>query len=479
MTEKNYKTLVGLEIHAELATASKMFCGCTNTYGGDVNTHCCPICLGLPGTLPIVNKRAIEFAIQTGLAFNAKIARKSKMDRKNYFYPDLVKAFQISQYDMPLCENGHVDIETAIGKKRIGIQRIHIEEDTGKSLHAEDGSSLLDYNRCGVPLIEIVTHPDISNAEEAGAFLERLKATLEYIEVSDCKMEQGSLRCDVNVNVVSEDGSVKSNITEIKNLNSFKAAMKAIEFETRRHIELLEKGANTLKETRRWDDAKNETFHMRSKEFVQDYRYFPEPDIVDFEIDADWIERLELELPELPEARKARFASEYGIPEYDAGVLTATRQMADYFEILAKRVGDGKLASNWIMTEMMRRLKDEGMELDGLRFTAAQFADLIAMVKDGTLNQNAAKKVFRRLFEEGGDPKAIVEAEGLVQLSDTGLIKETVEAVLAANPQSIEDYKNGKDRAFGFLVGQVMKASKGKANPQVVNELLAEALKNV
>jgi aspartyl-tRNA(Asn)/glutamyl-tRNA(Gln) amidotransferase subunit B len=473
----NYKTLVGLEIHAELATASKMFCGCTTTYGGDVNTHCCPICLGLPGTLPVVNKRAIEFAIQTGLAFNAKIAKISKMDRKNYFYPDLVKAFQISQYDMPLCEHGHVDIETSSGKKRIGIQRIHLEEDTGKSLHAEDGSSLLDYNRCGVPLIEIVTLPDLSNAEEAGAFLDRLKATLEYIEVSDCKMEQGSLRCDVNVNVVSEDGSVKTNITEIKNLNSFKAAMKAIDYETRRHIAALERGENTLKETRRWDDAKNETFHMRTKEFVQDYRYFPEPDIVDFEIDADWIERLELELPELPQTKRLRFISEYGIPEYDAGVLTSTRQMAAYFETLAERAGDPKLASNWIMTELMRRLKEEDLELDALRFSIEAFAELISMVRDGTLNQNAAKKVFRRLFEEGGSPKAIVESEGLAQQSDANVLKEAVEAVLKANPQSIEDFRNGKDRAFGFLVGQVMKASKGKANPQVVNELLTEALK--
>jgi len=272
---------------------------------------------------------------------------------------------------------------------------------------------------------------------------------------------------------------VKSNITEVKNLNSFKAAMKAVEFETKRHLELLERGENTRKETRRWDDTKNETVHMRTKEFVQDYRYFPEPDIVDFEIDADWIERLELELPELPEARKLRFISEYGIPEYDAGVLTSTRQMADYFETLVGRVGDGKLTSNWIMTELMRRLKDEGQELDTLRFTVEQFAELIAMVKDGTLNQNAAKKVFRRLFEEGGEPKAIVEAEGLVQTSDAGLINETVASVLSANPQSVEDYKNGKDRAFGFLVGQVMKASKGKANPQMVNELLAEALKNL
>lgn len=474
-----YKTLIGLEIHAELSTASKMFCGCTTTYGGDVNTHCCPICLGLPGTLPVVNKRAIEFAIQTGLALNAKIARKSKMDRKNYFYPDLVKAFQISQYDMPLCEHGHIDIETPTGKKRIGIQRIHIEEDTGKSIHAEDGSSLLDYNRCGVPLIEIVSEPDLSTAEEAGEFLDLLKATLEYIEVSDCKMEQGSLRCDVNVNVVSEDGTVKSSIAEIKNLNSFKAVMKAIEFETKRHILALDSGEKTLKETRRWDDTKGETVHMRSKEYVQDYRYFPEPDIVDFDVDIEWIEQLESQLPELPNVKRLRFISAYGIPSYDAGVLISSKQLSEYFETLAERCGDPKLASNWIMTELLRRLKEEGLELDALRFSVDDFAELLGMVKQGYINQNAAKKVFRRLFEEGGKPKAIVEAEGLVQQSDTSVILDVVQAVLAANPQSIEDYKNGKDRAFGFLVGQVMKQSKGKANPQVVNQLLTEVLEKL
>lgn len=475
----NYRTLIGLEIHAELSTASKMFCGCTNTYGGDVNTHCCPICLGLPGTLPVVNKRAIDFAIMTGLSLGAKIAKKSKMDRKNYFYPDLVKAFQISQYDMPLCEHGHIEIDTPTGKKRIGIQRIHIEEDTGKSIHADDGSSLLDYNRCGVPLIEIVSEPDLSSSEEAVEFLDRLKATLEYIGVSDCKMEQGSLRCDVNVNVVSEDGSVKSNITEVKNLNSFKAAMKAIEFETTRHIDTLERGENTLKETRRWDDSKNETIHMRSKEYVQDYRYFPEPDIVDFEVDIEWIERLEDELPELPNVKRLRFISEYGIPSYDAGVLISSKQLSEYFETLSARCGDAKLASNWIMTELMRRLKEEELELNSLRFTVDDFAVLLLMVKDGFINQNAAKKVFRRLFEEGGDPKVIVETEGLAQQSDSGIVLDAVRAVLEANPQSIEDFKNGKDRAFGFLVGQVMKLSKGKANPQVVNELLTELLEKM
>ncbi len=471
----NYSTLVGLEIHAELLTESKMFCTCSAAFGGDVNTHCCPICIGLPGTLPVINKRAIEFAIMAGLSANCTIAEKSKMDRKNYFYPDLPKAYQISQYDMPLCTDGYLEIETGSGTKKIGIERIHMEEDTGKSLHTEDGSSLLNYNRCGVPLIEIVSRPDMACAEEATAFLEKLKGILEYIEVSDVKMEQGSLRCDVNVNVVADDGR-KTEIAELKNLNSFKAAAKAIEYETKRHIEALEAGENTLKETRRWDDAKSLTVSMRSKEYAHDYRYFPEPDLVEMEISQEWIERVRKELPELPQAKKDRFIKTYGIPGYDAGVLVSSKVLAAFYEEAAKLSGDAKLASNFIMTEILRRLKDMDSDISDMPFDASDFADLLKFVKSGTVSNNMAKKVFREMAETGKKPEKIIEEKGMKQITDESAIEEIVDRVISENPQSVEDYRNGKDRAVGFLVGQAMKASKGKAAPQTVNRMVREKL---
>jgi aspartyl-tRNA(Asn)/glutamyl-tRNA(Gln) amidotransferase subunit B len=472
----NYRTLVGLEIHAELLTESKMFCTCSTIFGGEVNTHCCPICIGLPGTLPVINKRAIEFAIMAGLSANCKIAQTCKMDRKNYFYPDLPKAYQISQYDMPICTDGYMEIETESGVKKIGIERIHMEEDTGKSLHTEDGSSLLNYNRCGVPLIEIVSRPDMASAAEATAFLEKLKAILEYIEVSDVKMEQGSLRCDVNVNVVADDGR-KTEIAEIKNLNSFKAAAKAIEYETARHIEALEDGGNTQKDTRRWDDAKGVTVSLRSKEYAHDYRYFPEPDLVEMEISDEWIDRVRKELPELPEAKKERFVASYGIPVYDAGVIVSSKALAAFYENSVRQAGDAKLASNFIMTEVLRRLKDTDASITDMPFDSTDFANLLKFVLDGTISNNMAKKVFREMAETGKKPEKVIEEKGMKQITDESAIEEIVIRVISENPQSIEDYRNGKDRALGFLVGQVMKASKGKAAPQTVNRLVRENLK--
>lgn len=469
-----YKTIVGLEIHSELKTKSKIFCGCTTEFGGDVNTHCCPVCLGLPGSLPVVNKKVIEYAIKAGLAFNCKIAEHTKMDRKNYFYPDLVKAYQISQYDLPLCYEGHVLIETKHGEKKIGLTRIHIEEDTGKSLHGLQDESLLDYNRSGVPLIEIVTEPDLSSAEEAGAFLDKLKATLEYLEISDVKMEQGSLRCDVNINVVDEANDVVSKIIEVKNLNSFKAVQKAIEFETKRHIELLEEGKNTQKATRRWDSETNTTKFMRSKQHVQDYRYFPEPDIVDFEISRDWVESVEKELPELPHDKMERFIAKYDIPEYDADVLVNDKALANYFEEICAQFDDYKLVSNWIMTELMRRMNSEEVTLEELNFTQEAFVTLLKELKADHISNNSAKKVFREMFEKGAKPLEVIEEKGLKQISDDSFISDIVDEVLGENQEAIEDIRNGKDRAIGYLVGQVMKKSRGKANPQKANELIRE-----
>lgn len=472
-----YKTIVGLEIHSELMTKSKIFCGCSTEFGSDVNTNCCPICLGMPGALPVLNKRVVEFGIKAGLAFNCEISERTKMDRKNYFYPDLVKGYQISQYDMPLCKEGYIEIETDKGPKKIEIERIHIEEDTGKSIHSGIGDSLLDYNRAGVPLIEIVSRPDMNSAEETKQFLEKLKAVLQYIEVSDCRMEEGSLRCDVNVNVVDEETGNKTTITELKNLNSFSAAVKAIEYEEKRHIALLKEGKDTKRETRRWDEMKNETIVMRLKESVSDYRYFPEPDIVEMNIHRDWVNKIKGDLPELPHARRERFIKEYDLPEYDAGVLTDSKKLADFYEETVKLANDPKSVSNWIMGDMLRRLKDEGLEIHEIRFTSKDLADLIKLIDTGKISNKVGKKVFRTMFEEGKDPNTIVKEKGLTQISDEGEIRKMVQEVIDNNPQSIEDYNNGKDRALGFLVGQVMKASRGKANPQMVNKLLREMIK--
>ncbi|MGO1372258.1 MAG: Asp-tRNA(Asn)/Glu-tRNA(Gln) amidotransferase subunit GatB [Senegalia sp. (in: firmicutes)] len=472
-----YKTIIGLEIHSELSTDSKIFCGCITKYGGDPNTHCCPTCLGLPGSLPVLNKKAVEYGIKAGLSFNSKIAKDTKMDRKNYYYPDLVKGYQISQYDKPLCEGGYIEVDSENDKKKINLTRIHIEEDTGKSIHSKDGGTLLDYNRAGVPLIEIVSEPDMNSAEEAKQFLEKLKSVLQYIEVSDCKMEEGSLRCDVNINIVDKDSNTRTNISEIKNLNSFKAAVKAIEFEEKRHIALLKEGKNTIHETRRWDDLKNETISMRSKEDASDYRYFPEPDIVDLEISSEWVEEIKKNLPELPEDKMNRFIKEYDIPLYDAEVLTASKSLAKFYEDTVASFIDPKIASNLIMGDILRRLKDEDMEIENMRFSALELAELIKLIDSGKISNKVGKKVLREMFEEGKNPQEIVKEKGLIQINDESEIEKMVDSVLDDNPESIEDFKNGKDRALGFLVGQVMKKSRGKANPGLVNKLISQKIK--
>lgn len=471
-----YKTIIGLEIHTELMTKTKMFCGCTNAFGGEANTHCCPVCIGLPGTLPVLNKQGVEFGIKAGIAFNCDIATKTKMDRKNYFYPDLVKGFQISQDDIPLCDGGYVEIELEEGTKKVHLRRIHIEEDTGKSTHTEDGDTLLDYNRSGVPLIEIVTEPEMNTPEEARLFLEKLRATLKYIEVSDCKMEEGSLRCDVNINVVDTETGAKTKISELKNLNSFRAAVKAMEYEEKRHIALLKEGKNTIKETRRWDEVKNETISMRQKGEVSDYRYFPESDIATIEIEEEWIEEIRRSLPELPHDKKERFMKEYDLPEYDAGVLTQSKEVSLFFEETIKYCNDSKLVSNWIMGDVLRRLKDEELEIEDLKFGPKDLSDLISLVKEGKINNNTGKKVLKEMFDTGKNPETIVKEQGLIQISDEGELKEIIEKILSENEQSIIDYKNGKDRALGFIVGQTMKATKGKANPQIVNKMVVDMI---
>lgn len=471
-----YKTIIGLEIHVELLTNSKMFCSCTNEFGGDVNTHTCPVCLGLPGAMPVLNEKVLEYAIKAGLAFDCHINTDTRMDRKNYFYPDLVKGYQISQDDIPLCSGGYIELDLEDGAKTIRLDRIHIEEDTGKSIHTEEGETLLDYNRAGVPLIEIVSQPDLNTPEEARIFLEKLKSTLEYLRVSDCKMEEGSLRCDVNINMMDEETGERTNITELKNLNSFRAAVRAMEYEEKRHKKLLEEGKNTVKETRRWDEVEGETIVMREKGEASDFRYVVDGDFLPIKIDQEWVEEIKANLPELPHHKKARLIKDYKIPEYDAGVLTQSREIADFFEETVEFSKDAVQVSNWIMGDVLRRLNDAGLEIKDLKFGPKDLSDLLALVNDGKISNNIGKKVLRDMFESGKSPEKIVEEKGLIQISDAGELEGIVEEILAENQQSIEDYRAGRDRALGFLVGQVMKATRGKANPQMVNEMIRKKI---
>ena len=471
-----YKTIVGLEIHVELSTNTKAFCSCKNSFGDEPNTNVCPVCLALPGGMPVLNRNVINYTVMAGTAFNCKINNKSKFDRKNYFYPDLTKGFQITQNDSPICTDGYLEIESEDGKKKIGLFQIQMEEDTAKSLHTEENETLMDYNRCGVPLIEIVTKPDISSGKEAREFLDKLKSTLRFLGISDCKMEEGSLRCDVNVNVKDLETGEKTQITEVKNLNSFRGVEKAIDFEVERHIKLLENHEEEIKTTRRWDDAKNETVLMRVKYTANDYRFAPEGDLPIIHITDDEIKNIVESMPELPEAMVERFVRDYKITREDALVLTSSRELAKFFEDVASDFSDYTLLSNWIQTEILRRIEISDDEIFELPFENKEFIKLLNAIKSEKISNNAGKKVLRKMFETGDGANEIIERLGLVQMTDLSAIEKIVDEVLSENEQSIIDFKEGKDRALGFLVGQVMKKSRGKANPKVANEMLVNKM---
>ena len=474
---KTYETVIGLEVHVELATKSKIFCACTTQFGGEPNTHCCPICTGMPGTLPVLNKQVVEYAIAAGLALNCSITQKCKFDRKNYFYPDLPKAYQVSQLYLPIARDGGIEIETAAGKKMVRIHEIHMEEDAGKLIHDPWGDcTLVDYNRCGVPLIEIVSEPDMRSAEEVVAYLDKLKLILQYLGVSDCKRQAGSLRADINLSVREMGVMEFGTRTEMKNMNSFKAIARAIEGERKRQIELLEFGKKVIQETRRWDDNKDSSFAMRSKEDAQDYRYFPEPDLPPIYISNEWLDRIRKEQPELRDEKMIRYEREFEIPAYDASIITSSKHLADLFEGTVALSGKPKEVSNWLMVETMRLLKEQEMDAEEIIFTPAQLAKLIDMVDSNKINRTIAKEVFEQIFKENADPQEYVEKHGLGMVSDNSLLRSVIERVFTENPQSVADYKSGKVRAMGFLVGQTMKEMKGKADPGAVNLLVKELL---
>ncbi|RKD71211.1 aspartyl/glutamyl-tRNA(Asn/Gln) amidotransferase subunit B [Sinobaca qinghaiensis] len=472
-----FETVIGLEVHSELKTNTKIFCNCSTEFGAPPNTQTCPVCLGHPGVLPVLNERAVEYAMKAAIALNCEIAEETKFDRKNYFYPDNPKAYQISQFDKPIGEHGWIEIEVEGYKKRIGITRIHLEEDAGKLTHDEFGEhSLVDFNRVGTPLIEIVSEPDIRTPEEAYAYLEKLKAVLQYTEVSDCKMEEGSLRCDANVSLRPAGQEEFGTKAELKNLNSFTNVQKGLAFEEIRQEQELLSGGEILQETRRWDDSKKETILMRIKEGSDDYRYFPEPDLVTLLIDQDWIDKIKAQIPELPDARKIRYIEEYDLPAYDAGVITQSKEMSDFFQEAVDQGVNAKQTSNWLMGEVNAYLNANNMELKDIQMTPKALGSLIKLIEEGTISSKIAKTVFAELMENGGDPEQIVKDKGLVQISDEGELKSIVDTILDNNQQSIEDFKNGKDKALGFLVGQTMKETKGKANPQLVNKLIKEGM---
>ena len=475
-----YETVIGLEAHVELKTRAKIFCDSTTGFGGEPNTHVCPVCLGLPGVLPVVNKKVVEHAIRAALALNCKIAEFTKFDRKNYYYPDMPKNYQISQYDLPIARHGYLEIDTENGPKKIGVTRLHMEEDSGKLVH--QGSithtpySLVDYNRAGVPLIEIVSEPDLGSPEEARRYMEKLRTIIQYIGVSDCKMEEGSLRCDANISVRPVGARGFGAKTEIKNLNSFKALQRSLIFEIERQIKTLEAGGRIIQETRTWDEGKGETLSMRSKEYAHDYRYLPDPDLVPLLIDRRWVEDIRGALPELPDQRRERFMKEYGLPAYDAAILTNTRELAGYFEECVKACPNPKAVSNWILGDFNRLLNLHDIEITSCKITPQNMAALLKLVERGDISGKIAKTVFAEMFAGGRDAETIVKEKGLLQISDEGAVIAIVEEVLAKNPGPVEDFKAGKERALGFLVGQVMKATQGKANPELVNRLLRKKL---
>ena len=472
-----YETVIGLEVHVELATKTKIFCGCSTAFGGAPNSHTCPVCTGLPGSLPVLNKQVVEYAMAVGLATNCQINQYCKFDRKNYFYPDNPQNYQISQLYYPICHDGGIKIDVNGQKKIVRIHEIHMEEDAGKLVHDEwEDVSLVDYNRSGVPLIEIVSEPDMRSADEVIAYLEKLRLIIQYLGASDCKLQEGSMRADVNLSVRPVGSEKFGTRTEMKNLNSFKAIARAIEAERARQIELIEEGKSVIQETRRWDDNKEYSYPMRSKEDAQDYRYFPEPDLPPLQIPDEWIKQLKSSQPELRDEKMARYKEEYEIPDYDADIITGSKRMADIFEQTVALGAAPKKVSNWLMTETMRLLKEQMMDPDELDFSPKHLAMLIALVEKKTINQTIAKEVFEKIFADDIEPESYVKEHGLGMVSDTDALQKTVEEVVAANPQSVADYKAGKQKAIGFLVGQTMKAMKGKANPTAVNEILAKLL---
>ena len=479
-----YEAVIGLEVHTELQTTTKIFCGCKTSFGAEPNTNVCPVCLGLPGVLPVLNKRVLEFAVRAGLALNCEISRFSKFDRKTYYYPDLPKNFQTSQFDLPICERGHLDIGVNGEKKQIRITRAHMEEDAGKLVHhgtsiTDSDYSLVDYNRTGTPLLEIVTEPDMRSAKEAVAYLEKMRAILQYIGISDCRMEEGSLRCDANVSVRPVGQKELGTKAEIKNINSFKGVEKAIEYEALRQAEILEDGGKIIQETRTWDEKEGVTKSMRTKEEANDYRYFPEPDLAPFTVSEEYIEDIRKTLPELPDERRERYIANFGLSSTDAQYMTNDKDTSDYFEKVVAAGADPKVSVNWIMGEFASQLSNAGIEIAKAPVTPENLAKLLALIAKGTISGKIAKKVFAEMWKDGADPEEIVKAQGLVQISDTGALKELVVKVIANNPKAVEDFKAGKKKAVGALVGQIMKETKGKANPKVINELLNDELKKL
>lgn len=474
---KQYETVIGLEVHVELATKTKIFCGCSTAFGGEPNTHTCPVCTGMPGSLPVLNKQVLEYAVAVGLATDCDITRYCKFDRKNYFYPDNPQNYQISQLYLPVCRNGKVEIETEEGKKLIGIHEIHMEEDAGKLIHDEwDDCSLVDYNRSGVPLIEIVSEPDMRSEKEVIAYLNKLRMIIQYLGASDCKLQEGSMRADVNLSVRESGQKEFGTRTEMKNLNSFKAIARAIEGERERQIDLLESGEKVVQETRRWDDSKGESYAMRSKEDAQDYRYFPDPDLVPIVLSDEFLAEIKAKQPEFREEKMERYKKEYDIPDYDIEIITGSKHMADLFEATVALGSQPKKVSNWLMVETLRLLKENEMEPEDIRFSPQHLSGLIRLTDSKAINSTVAKEVFEKMFRDDVDPEKYVEEKGLKTVNDEGALRKTVEEVIASNPQSVSDYRNGKEKAIGFLVGQTMKAMKGKADPGLVNALLKELL---
>lgn len=472
----DYETVIGLEVHAQLKTDSKLFCSCSTKFGSSPNSQVCPVCSGMPGILPVLNKKAVDYAIKMALAVNCRINPSNRFARKNYFYPDLPKAYQVSQFAQPLAEHGHINISTGDGSKRIGITRIHMEEDAGKLTHEGATTSQVDFNRCGVPLIEIVSEPDLRTPHEAKEYMRMIRDILDYLEICDCNMEEGSLRCDANISLRPRGQEQLGTKAELKNMNSFRFLQKAIEYEIERQTQVLDEGGTIIQETRLWDEAKGITLSMRSKEEAHDYRYFPEPDLLPVEVDNNWIEQMKAGLPELPEAKCSRFISRYSIPPYDAKMLTGSKAVANYYEECVKLYDDPKIVSNWILGEVFRVLKDEKIDIGQCPITPKYLADLLYEIKTGTISGKIAKTVFEEMAQSGSDPQAIIAEKGLKQISDPSEVEAIIDQVFAANPGPVADYKGGKHKTFGFLVGQVMKTSRGKANPQLVNELLKKKL---